>query len=147
VAAIPAFSPQICAQALNEKTSLPLIRLLDGIAGEVERQRMSRVAIFGARVTIKTRPFGWLDRLADIVSPQPKEVDDISGIYGEIVEIDLHLWTSTFSYDRVATKRIGIQNYFSRRDRCWLSTDEGFTSATNPFGCFESRLHRRYLIG
>lgn len=86
IATIPAFSPQVCAQELERKTPLPLIGLLDAIAGEVERRQLSRVAIFGARVTIETRLFGTLDGLADIVSPQSKEIDLISSIYGEIVK-------------------------------------------------------------
>jgi aspartate racemase len=85
VAVIPAFSPQICAQELEEKAPLPLISLLDAIACEVDRQRLSRVAIFGARVTIETGLFGRLNRVADVVSPQPKEVGLISSVYSEIV--------------------------------------------------------------
>src|ERR1700733_4055266 len=60
IAAIPAFSPQICMNELVSITPLPLISLLDAIAAEVERCRFRRLAIFGARVTMETRMFGRL---------------------------------------------------------------------------------------
>jgi aspartate racemase len=85
LATIPAFAPQICAQELAEMTPLPLISLLDVIAAEVERRKLQRVAIFGARVTMETRLFG---RLADVdvIIPTSKEVDQLSSIYVSIVE-------------------------------------------------------------
>jgi aspartate racemase len=86
VASIPAFSPQVCAEELEERTPLPLISLLDAIVDEVARRKMNRVAVFGARVTIETALFGRLQRVTDVISPQPKELDQISGIYGEIVK-------------------------------------------------------------
>jgi aspartate racemase len=89
VATIPAFSPQVCAQELEERTPLPLISLLDAIVGEVGRRQLARVAIFGARVTIETGLFGRLEKMADVVSPQLKEVDLISSIYGEIVKNEM----------------------------------------------------------
>ena len=85
VASIPAFSPQICAEELEERTPLPLIGLLDTIAREVKRRELTRVAVFGARVTIETALFGRLRNLADVISPRPHEVDEITSIYGEIV--------------------------------------------------------------
>lgn len=85
IAAIPAFSPQICAQELAEMTPLPLISLLDAIVAEVERRRLQRVAIFGARVTVETKLFGRLGDV-EVVTPTPKEVDLISDIYVRIVE-------------------------------------------------------------
>jgi aspartate racemase len=60
IATIPAFAPQVCAHELAEMSPLPLISLLDAIVAEVERRRLRRVAIFGARVTMET---GLFDRL------------------------------------------------------------------------------------
>jgi aspartate racemase len=57
---IPAFSPQICARDLAEMTPLPLINLLDAIVAEVERRRLQRIAVFGARITMETKLFGTL---------------------------------------------------------------------------------------
>lgn len=86
MATIPAFSPQVCAQELAEITPLPLISLLDAIVREVERRRLDRVAIFGARVTMETALFGRLRDVAAVVSPLPAETDKISGTYKRIVE-------------------------------------------------------------
>ncbi|AXC13998.1 Aspartate racemase [Acidisarcina polymorpha] len=84
-AAIPAFSPQICARELAEITPLPLIDLLDAIVAEVDRRKIQRLSIFGARVTMETALFGKLkDR--DVVAPKPSEIDAVSGIYQRIVE-------------------------------------------------------------
>lgn len=85
-ATIPAFSPQVCAQELEERTPVPLISLLDAIVDEVTRRKLVRVAIFGARVTIETGLFGRLQQVTEVISPQSKEVDRISSIYGEIVK-------------------------------------------------------------
>jgi aspartate racemase len=86
VATIPAFSPQVCAQELEQRTPLPLIGLLDAITAEVSRRKLSRVAIFGAKVTIKTSLFGRLDKVAEVVPPQPRELEVITSIYGNIVK-------------------------------------------------------------
>jgi aspartate racemase len=86
IATIPAFSPQVCARELAETTPLPLIGLLDAIVTEVERRRLRRVAIFGARVTIETGLFGRLQNVAEVVSPRPAEIEQVSDIYGKIVE-------------------------------------------------------------
>jgi aspartate racemase len=39
VATIPAFSPQVCAQELEERSPLPLISLLDAIVDEVSHRK------------------------------------------------------------------------------------------------------------
>jgi aspartate racemase len=86
VAIIPAFSPQVCAQELEERTPLPLISLLDAIHDEVARRKFGRVAVFGARVTIETGLFGCLQKMTEVITPRPEEVDQITSIYGEIVK-------------------------------------------------------------
>ena len=85
IGTIPAFSPQICAQELAEMTPLPLISLLDAIVAEVERRRLQRIAIFGARVTVETKLFGRLHEV-DVVAPDPSEIDLLNNIYVRIVE-------------------------------------------------------------
>lgn len=85
IAAIPAFSPQICAQELAEMTPLPLISLLDVIVAEIERRKLQRVSIFGARVTVETKLFGALQNV-DLITPAPGEVDLVSNIYVRLVE-------------------------------------------------------------
>ncbi len=85
LATIPAFSPQVCAEELEARTPLPLISLLDAIAADVERRKLRRVAIFGAKVTIETELFGRLRDVAEVIAPQPEELERIGGIYGEVV--------------------------------------------------------------
>ncbi len=85
IGTIPAFSPQICAQELTEMTPLPLISLLDAIVAEVERRKLQRVAIFGARVTVETKLFGRLQN-ADVITPRLAELDLLSSTYVRIVE-------------------------------------------------------------
>jgi aspartate racemase len=85
IASIPAFSPQVCADELAAITPLPLISLLDAIAAEVERRRLRRVALFGARVTIETQMFGRLQQ-TEVIMPTPGEIDAITGIYMRVVQ-------------------------------------------------------------
>lgn len=85
LAAIPAFSPQICAQELAEMSPVPLIGLLDAIVAEVEHRGLQRIAIFGARVTMETKMFGTLPQV-DVITPMPSEVDLVSNMYVRIVE-------------------------------------------------------------
>jgi aspartate racemase len=85
IASIPAFAPQICAAELLSITPLPLISIIDAIAAEVERRRLRRVAIFGARVTIETQMFGRLDQ-TDVIMPTAVEIDTIAEIYFRVVQ-------------------------------------------------------------
>ena len=85
LAAIPAFSPQICAQELAEMSPLPLIGLLDAIVAEVNLRKLQRISIFGARVTMETKLFGSLPNL-DVIMPRSAEVDLVSNMYVRIVE-------------------------------------------------------------
>jgi len=87
IAAIPAFSPQVCAAELAAITPLPLVSLLDAISAEVKRRRLHRVALFGARVTMETQLFGGLqDEDLEVVTANPEEVDRIAAIYVRVVE-------------------------------------------------------------
>jgi aspartate racemase len=85
IASIPAFAPQICADELLSITPLPLISIIDAIAAEVERRRLRRVAISGARVTIETRMFGRLHQ-TEVIMPTAGEIDTIAEIYFRVVQ-------------------------------------------------------------
>lgn len=85
IATIPAFAPQVCSAELAPLTPLPLIDLLDAIVAEVERRKLQRIALFGARVTMETQMFGRLTSL-DVISPRPDEIDFVAGTYAQIVE-------------------------------------------------------------
>jgi aspartate racemase len=84
IASIPAFAPQICGRELAEMTPLPLIDLVDAIVAEVERRKLRRVAIFGARVTMETKLFGRLQNV-DVVTPSLSEIELVSETYAKIV--------------------------------------------------------------
>lgn len=86
VATIPAFTPEICAAELLELTPLPLISLLDAILAEMQRRRLQRVAVLGARVTMETELFGRLRGVAEVVSLSPTETENLGAIYAQIVQ-------------------------------------------------------------
>jgi aspartate racemase len=85
IAAIPAFSPQVCADELAALAPLPLVSLLDAISAAVEQKRFRRVALFGARVTMETQLFGRLPDI-DVILPKREELDLIAATYVRIVE-------------------------------------------------------------
>jgi aspartate racemase len=85
LAAIPAFSPQICAAELAGMTPLPLIDLLDAISEEAARRELKRVAVFGARVTMETHLFGRLQG-CDVIGLSKEETNLVSNIYVRVVE-------------------------------------------------------------
>ena len=85
LAAIPAFSPQICAAELAALTPLPLVSLLDAIATETARRKLHRVAVFGARVTMETGLFGKLPD-CDVIGLSREETNLVSDIYPRVVE-------------------------------------------------------------
>ena len=85
LAAIPAFSPQICAAELAEMTPIPLVNLLDAIAANAARRKLQRVAIFGAPVTMETRLFGKL-QCCDVIGLDNEETNLVSKIYVRLVE-------------------------------------------------------------
>jgi aspartate racemase len=85
VAAIPAFSPQICVAELTQRSPLPLINLLDAIAAEAARRKLQRVAVFGARVTMETGLFGALDG-CDVIGLSSEETNLVSDIYLRVIE-------------------------------------------------------------
>jgi aspartate racemase len=85
LAAIPAFSPQICAAELAELTPLPLVNLLDVIAAETARRKLHRIAVFGARVTMETGLFGKLPD-CDVIGLSREETNLVSVIYLRVIE-------------------------------------------------------------
>jgi aspartate racemase len=88
VATIPAFSPQVCADQLEKLTPLPLLGLLDAIVAEVERRKLQRVAILGARVTMETGLFGRLRGVTEVVQIPIMELEKVGEVYRRIVEAE-----------------------------------------------------------
>ena len=85
MATIPAFAPQVCARELAALTPIPLISLLDVVAGEVKRLGLRRVAVFGSRVAMETNLFGSLTD-TEVIKPSPGELEMVADIYVHIVE-------------------------------------------------------------
>jgi aspartate racemase len=86
LATVPAFAPQICAEELAVLSPLPLVGLVDVIADEVERRKLRRISIFGARVTVESKMFGRLEDRAEVISPRKDEIDLLNEMYARIVE-------------------------------------------------------------
>lgn len=88
VATIPAFAPQVCADELKKLTPLPLLGVLEAIVAEVERRKLQRVAIFGARVTMETGLFGRLHEVTEVVQVPLAEREQVAEVYRKIVETE-----------------------------------------------------------
>jgi aspartate racemase len=86
LATIPAFAPQVCAKQLAERTPIPLIGLVETMVAEVKRRRFTRVAIFGARVTMETKLFGALTGEAEVIVPGLPDLDLVSRAYKSLAE-------------------------------------------------------------
>lgn len=83
--AIPAITPHICRAELKQRTSLPLIDILDVVARRLRERGLTRVALFGTRFTIDSRMFGALED-AEIVQPRESEVGEIHRIYLDLAQ-------------------------------------------------------------
>lgn len=84
LATIPAFAPQICAEELAVLSPLPLVDPVDVIANEVERRKLKRVALFGARATVESRLFDGLEGRAEVISPRKDEIDLVHEVYTRV---------------------------------------------------------------
>ena len=107
--AIPAVTPHIAVGPLTQRTSLPIINMLEVTAKGLHDRGYSRVALFGTRFTIESELFGALDAI-DVIAPSPHEVDEIHRIYLELAT------TGHTSAAGVAALR-NTARAISRRDR------------------------------
>jgi aspartate racemase len=85
VAVIPAVTPNICAPDLAKISSLPLLSILTATDAAIASRAFRRVALFGTRFSIESDLFGQV-KSAEIVRPQPAEIDTIHGIYTKLAE-------------------------------------------------------------
>jgi aspartate racemase len=83
--AIAAVMPHACISELIPLSPLPVINLLEPIAGEITAQGARRVAIFGTRFTIETELFGVLTQV-DVVRPRPEEIDFVHDTYYQMAQ-------------------------------------------------------------
>jgi aspartate racemase len=85
VAAIAAITPHICVPDLVKLLPLPLVDLIAEVAHTVQARGLTRVAVFGTRVTVESQLFGRLDSI-EVIPPKPDELDYIHNTYVEIVQ-------------------------------------------------------------
>jgi aspartate racemase len=85
IAAVSAITPHICIGELIRMSPLPLVNLVEEVAGEIRRRGFKRVALFGTRLTMETGLFGQLAGVADAIKPKPDEIDSIHEIYLQLV--------------------------------------------------------------
>lgn len=84
VAVLPAITPHICAPELVERSSLPIIDIIDEVAREIRVRGLRRVALFGTRASMESHLFGRLSGV-EVVDPRPDELEFIHKTYVDIV--------------------------------------------------------------
>jgi aspartate racemase len=85
IAIIPAVTPHICVAELEAISPLPLVNILSATGEAIEARGFRRVSVFGTRFSIETDLFGQV-RQAEIIRPQPAEIDFIHEIYFGLAE-------------------------------------------------------------
>jgi aspartate racemase len=85
IAAVSAITPHICIGELTRISPLPIVNLVEEVAGEIRRRGLKRVALFGTRFTMETALFGQLAGIADAIKPKPDEIDSIHETYLQLV--------------------------------------------------------------
>lgn len=82
-AAVSAVAPHICHDQLLERTTLPIVGLLEVIRHELEHLGLRRVTLFGNRMSMQSRLFGGLPNV-EVVLPKPDEITLIHDTYSAI---------------------------------------------------------------
>jgi len=77
---IPAVTPHLCIDELTPITPLPVIDITRVVSDEVQRRKLSRVALFGTRYVIESDMFGRLSGV-EIVRPREPEIAFIHDAY------------------------------------------------------------------
>lgn len=80
---LPAVTPHMCVEELEEITPLPLIDLTAVVTDHIRQRKLSRVALFGTRFVIESDMYGRLHGV-DIVRPRAEEIDFIHQAYTEM---------------------------------------------------------------
>jgi len=83
MAAIVAITPHICAAQLAPLLCIPLIDMIVEVDAAIRARGLKRVALLGTRATVQSRMFGRLG--AEVVVPQPDEIDTINAAYLDTV--------------------------------------------------------------
>ena len=83
MAAIVAITPHICTRQLAPLLRIPLIDMIVEVDAAIRARGLKRVALLGTRATVASRMFGRLG--AEVVMPQPDEIDAINAAYLDTV--------------------------------------------------------------
>ena len=81
--AIPAVTPHIAIDRLRRESPLPIIDMLAASGQRLRDRGLTRIALFGTRITIETECFGALGPV-EVVAPQRHETSEIDRIYHEL---------------------------------------------------------------
>ena len=85
IAATLPVTPHICGPLMSERSSLPLISIVDVVRSALVKRELRRVALFGTRFTIETDMFGQLFGF-EVVRPTPEEISVVHRTYLQIVD-------------------------------------------------------------
>jgi aspartate racemase len=93
---LPAVTPHLCIEQLQEITPLPVIDLTAVVSDHVRRRGLSRVALFGTRYVVESGIYGRLTGVS-VVRPRPDEVAFIHEAYTQLAHTGV---VSTPHYER-----------------------------------------------
>jgi aspartate racemase len=110
-AVLPAVTPHICIAQLLKRTRLPLINIVDPIAGELRARKIGRVALFGTTFTMEGSLWGQLSGV-EIVTPQPDEIAFVGQAYQRLLDSKTADATDAAGLRRIAAelqRRDGVE--------------------------------------
>jgi aspartate racemase len=84
-AVIPAITPHLAIDELQAISPLPVLSIFPPLVEAVRKRKIGRAAAFGTRYTIEANLFGRLTGV-ELVRPRPDEIDEIHGIYQQILD-------------------------------------------------------------
>ena len=140
VAVIPAVTPHIAIAQVMQRTSVPLINIVDPIAAELSARRIRRVALFGSVFTVEGSLWGQLADV-EIVKPQSDEVAFIGRAYQNLLDHQKGDDADTAGLRRIAAhlqRRDGVEAILLAGTDLAVIFDE----TTAGFPCIDvARLH------
>lgn len=81
IAAVPAVTPHICIDAVEEASPVPLVNILQAVSAEIQKRGLRRIALFGTRFVIESDLYGALPSSIQVIRPRPEELARIDQVY------------------------------------------------------------------
>ena len=139
IGAISAVTPHLFFPEIAEACRLPLVSLVDELAGEIRARGVRRIALFGTRFIIES---SLLDGLSvEVTRPCTEEIDRIHALYLEIVAAGRSTEAITGELCEIAVRlrrRDGVEAIVLAGTELALAFDE----TTAPFPAIDcARLH------